>query len=628
MKALALRNGVKLEKGIFKGDSNYYLVDYVRGKEWHLSLQYASFLVGGRLWNDVESQDRQDFEQFLESNKLLSGQRVEKPKIPFYQKLMAIPIKLVRPHQYLEDTKPIWGWLFSVHGIILLLGLMLLALYALSGSYGEIVNYFGSYRGSEIYILMALVFVKTAHEFGHAMAIVKFGGYVSSINVVLIGGMPLPKNDAVRMHKTGYLERSIIGIAGIYLELVLALICAILWVVLDDGPLRVAVHFVAIVSLPLTVAINLIPLMKFDGYYILSSALKSPRLYENAVDSFRYEFYRFIGMKPENIVLTSNMSDALLVVYGALILGWKILLPIGLATALVSLFDARAAYVLALLPFFTMWVVPLMSEIKKLNKSYRENGVQRPSKALIVTSVVIISGLLWLLIPMNHSDTVDGAFLREGFVVRSTMEGKTSYLANEGEVEEGDKLVKIDPVSIDREIVQADIYEASARIASVKREVDTYSPDSLVERSKNTRDLVDALIQDGDIFSPRKGTWLPGETKPLVEVGDKVGRFLSDETRLTVYVPATKRLGESIDVVAVLPDGSTFKERVSKKGIINNTEMVPDWLDIHSRNGAFVVYESEVLKEKIPEMPTKIVIKRHYSFAYEFYKKITSVGLG
>ena len=65
-------------------------------------------------------------------------------------------------------------------------------------------------------------------------------------------------------------QRVLIGAAGMIVELGLASVCLLLWNLLPESVVRNVVFMLATSSWLMTLAINLNPLMRFDGYYILS----------------------------------------------------------------------------------------------------------------------------------------------------------------------------------------------------------------------------------------------------------------------------------------------------------------------------------------------------------------------
>ena len=77
-------------------------------------------------------------------------------------------------------------------------------------------------------------------------------------------------------------HRAVIGVAGMYLEIILASICTFLWWFSAPGLLHylcLDVMFVCSVS---TLLFNANPLLRYDGYFILADILEIPNLRQKA----------------------------------------------------------------------------------------------------------------------------------------------------------------------------------------------------------------------------------------------------------------------------------------------------------------------------------------------------------
>lgn len=66
--------------------------------------------------------------------------------------------------------------------------------------------------------------------------------------------------------------RLLVGSGGMMAELMLAAFALLAWSLLPEGPLRTAAFLLSSATWLTTLAVNLNPLMRFDGYFILSDA--------------------------------------------------------------------------------------------------------------------------------------------------------------------------------------------------------------------------------------------------------------------------------------------------------------------------------------------------------------------
>lgn len=130
---------------------------------------------------------------------------------------------------------------------------------------------------------LALSVAKIVHEFGHGLMTKRFGCRVPAMGVALLVLWPVlwtDTTDAWRL--TSRRQRMAIDAAGMLAEITLAVFASLAWSALPDGPTRTAMFMLASSTWILTLAVNLNPLMRFDGYFLLSDLLDMPNLQDRA----------------------------------------------------------------------------------------------------------------------------------------------------------------------------------------------------------------------------------------------------------------------------------------------------------------------------------------------------------
>ena len=118
---------------------------------------------------------------------------------------------------------------------------------------------------------IALFFAKLCHEFGHAFMAKRAGCRVQSMGVAFMVMLPLfytDVSDAWRINDRK--ARLLIGAGGVLAEMLLACIALLAWSLLPDGAARTAAFMLASATWLTTLAVNLNPFMRFDGYFLLS----------------------------------------------------------------------------------------------------------------------------------------------------------------------------------------------------------------------------------------------------------------------------------------------------------------------------------------------------------------------
>jgi putative peptide zinc metalloprotease protein len=82
-------------------------------------------------------------------------------------------------------------------------------------------------------------------------------------------------------------QRVAIAAAGMYVEVVLAALCTLIWWFSEPGFLNHLCLYLIFVCSVSTVLLNVNPLMRFDGYYILADLLEIPNLRQKSSAALR-----------------------------------------------------------------------------------------------------------------------------------------------------------------------------------------------------------------------------------------------------------------------------------------------------------------------------------------------------
>ena len=200
-------------------------------------------------------------------------------------------IPLFRPDRFLGRTLPYARALTSRPFLLLLLIAGLAGLLMAVRQWEAFIHtfvYFFSVKGLFFYGI-ALFFAKLCHELGHAYTSRHYGLHVPTMGVAFLVLWPVLYSDNSEAWKIkSRRARMTIVSSGILVELVLALLATFLWSFLPDGPLRSACFFLATVSWIGSLAINLSPFLRFDGYYLLSDFWDVPNLHKRSGDLGRW----------------------------------------------------------------------------------------------------------------------------------------------------------------------------------------------------------------------------------------------------------------------------------------------------------------------------------------------------
>lgn len=200
-------------------------------------------------------------------------------------------LPLVRPDRMLDALLPYVAWLGGKGFRLATLTALVVGLFLVgrqwSGFAATFVDHF-SMEGLAAFGI-ALGLAKLVHELGHALAAKAFGCRVPSMGVAFLVMMPVlytDVNDAWKLASRR--QRLLIGGAGILAELTLAIWATLAWGLLPEGAFRSMAFTLAATTWVSSLAINLSPFMRFDGYFLAMDALGQPNLHPRSFAMARW----------------------------------------------------------------------------------------------------------------------------------------------------------------------------------------------------------------------------------------------------------------------------------------------------------------------------------------------------
>ncbi|MBX3421662.1 MAG: hypothetical protein KF752_08910 [Pirellulaceae bacterium] len=137
--------------------------------------------------------------------------------------------------------------------------------------------------------LAIYVCLKSMHELGHALACRKWGAECHEIGIMFLVLMPVLYCNTTDSWKIpSHWRRASIAAAGVYVELLIAVGAACVWLTtLPSSWLHDIAAYTMFVSALSTVVINANPLLRYDGYYVLSDLIGIPNLSEQSRELFQ-----------------------------------------------------------------------------------------------------------------------------------------------------------------------------------------------------------------------------------------------------------------------------------------------------------------------------------------------------
>ena len=313
--------------------------------------------------------------------------------------------------------------------------------------------YFFSFKGLMIYFV-TLVFVKCLHELGHAYIAKYHGCRVSAIGIAFLVFFPFLYTDTtdawrLRNHK----DRLLINFAGILTELHLALIATFVWGILPEGGLKSAAFFIATTSWISSIAINVSPFMRFDGYYVFSDWLKAenlqPRSFALAKWKVRETLFGFNHKPPEEISPSRRWT---FIIYAWSTWVYRFFLFIGIALLVYYFAFKVLGIILFAIEIYWFIMLPIIKEMKQW---WMMRSEMKLNKQTFRTTSILIITLMVLFLPWKSSMKIPAVYISEKYSkIYSPYPAKIKsvFITKDQEVEAGQNLIELYSPGLDQEI--------------------------------------------------------------------------------------------------------------------------------------------------------------------------------
>lgn len=256
----------------------------------------------------------------LRADKIRSSERKQK-----LTSLLAIRFRGIDPDAALTSCLAYVRWCFSPVVFAICVLLFMTALSIAIAEWGQVYRELPRFNtflqsGHFLWFMVTIAVIKVLHELAHALTCKYFGGECHELGVMLLAFTPClycNVSDAWLMKNRWH--RIAISGAGIYLEVVVASISTLIWYWTVPGFLHTICLYLMVVSSVSTIFLNGNPLLRYDGYYILSDLVQVPNLRGRSQALVRSWWMRiFFGIRSADPLRGQKFSKTLLGIYGVL----------------------------------------------------------------------------------------------------------------------------------------------------------------------------------------------------------------------------------------------------------------------------------------------------------------------
>ncbi len=498
--------------------------------------------------------------------------RVRREITSYFMNLLFIRIPLFDPEPILEKWAGAVDWAFGKIGFILWAILIGLGFSHLTGRWDELLESASPQLmlQTENIALLYLCFagIKAIHEFGHGFACKVFGrrnnsgGEVHTMGIMFLVLMPVPYVDASSAWAfRSKWQRIMVGAAGMYVELAVAAVAAIVWANTQTGTLihDIAYNLIFVAGVS-TILFNANPLLRYDGYYMLSDMLEMPNLAQRGKDYINYLVKRYVYRvrKPRNPAHTRG-ERFWLFSYAILSGIYRVFISIGIMLYLMDVLQGVLIFLamaLALSALIGMVLVPFFKWMKYL---FTSEELNRTRPLALGTTGLFFAGIFTLIGVINFPDRARGDGVVEPknlAFIHPQADGVVTAVLDSGAMvtPEGPVLLTLDNRELIARLrkVQADMMEVQAQTRQARADNQHGMTLSLAEKQSALEQQITRLTEEVaslEVRSSSVGEWISPQIQQtigtFVNRGDKVGMVASTD-RLIIRAIVDQTLGGRI----------------------------------------------------------------------------------
>ncbi len=238
----------------------------------------------------------------------------------FFGNLLSIKIHAFNPDPLLERLAKRLGFLFSpVFNVLMWTAILSASVIAIVNKEALLLSMSSLFSLYSLPLILAVAFVvMTIHEFAHALTLKHFGGKVQEMGFLVLYFIPAFYSNVDDAWLLPRKQRVLVTTAGAYAQLFVAALATIAWrfLAVETPASRILVVVIAFSAVQMF--FNLIPLIRLDGYYLLSDLLQIPNLRPRAFTYLKQLLGRWLlgRIPPDDANQRSGREKRIYVLYG------------------------------------------------------------------------------------------------------------------------------------------------------------------------------------------------------------------------------------------------------------------------------------------------------------------------
>jgi putative peptide zinc metalloprotease protein len=303
----------------------------------------------------------------------------------------------------------------------------------------------------------AIIFTKVIHEFSHAFTAKLQGSRVPMMGVKFIVLFPLPYTDTsdtwrIYSHK----GRRNVAAAGVLAELALACWASFLWNFAPNDTIGKLLLIIAVSTWISSVAINLVPFMRFDGYFVLMDMLKMPNMHARAGAMGKWFLRRsLLGFDVPAPELGSGRKNIFLITFAFLTWIYRFSVFLAITAVVYHFFIKILGILMFVIECWFFILRPIIQEMQQWWKMRSFFKIKTTNSTIILLSALCLALLFY---PFQKNLVVPG-MLTQGIrvPVYSEMSGKINklFVKNNESLDASASIFTLDSPEVINDYVQA-----------------------------------------------------------------------------------------------------------------------------------------------------------------------------
>lgn len=509
---------------------------------------------------ELDNESLSTFINFLKSSGLTKNETLVDTKRIYEQKLKSkqsifkwlihnylfIKLPIFKPDKWLSKNYHKVDFLYTKlwSSIVLVLGIIGILLVIRDwDAFSSTFMYLFSKEGI-LYYGISLIFVKSLHELGHAFTAKRYGCKIPSMGIAFLVMFPVLYTDSTNAYalKSKY-KRLKIAIAGMKVEIYLALLATFLWSFLPEGPLKSIAFIIATTSWITSLLVNISPFLRFDGYYVLSDWTNTKNLQPRSFATTKWFIRKYIlGLEedePENL---STSKKRFFIIYAILTWIYRFFLFLGIAFLVYYFAFKVLGIILFLVEIVWFILLPVYNELKVW---YQKRELVSFNIRNIISLGIFISILIVLFTPWNSKiympAVIEAKNLSEIYSPKDAYI-KRIFVKNEEEIKKGEVLLEVESEDLNYRLNQAN-RELEVLLVNQKREA--ASIDILRNKFIIQENIYKKENEIKGLLEVKKSLTLIAPFDGIVNFIDifKVGQYINkNEAILTIYDLKTSKV--------------------------------------------------------------------------------------